>query len=72
GAQYDSIAPVLDALWKRSPQIIQSMSDLLVAKIVQQQDWSECARLAQCAGRKHVEAMFKQQLEVWINQYRAC
>ncbi|CAK4074811.1 GNAT family N-acetyltransferase [Vibrio sp. 16] len=72
GAQYDSIAPVLDTLWKRSPQIIQSMSDLLVAKIVQQRDWSECARLAQCAGRKHVEAMFKQQLEVWINQYRAC
>ncbi len=63
GASYDSIAPVLDSLWKHSPEFVSLFSDLVLRKIVQGYTWQQCVEEFALTGRKQAEQQFRHDLK---------
>ena len=63
GASYDSIAPVLDSLWKHSPEFVSLFSDLVVRKVVQGYTWQQCVEEFALTGRKQAEQQFRHDLK---------
>ncbi len=62
GASYDSIAPVLDSLWKRSPEFVSLFSDLVLRKVVQGYTWQQCVEEFALSGKKQAEQQFRHDL----------
>lgn len=66
GASYDSIAPLLECIWRQAPSSWSNASDLLVRKVVQRWSWDECRHAFNYAGHKQVEQAFRGELADWI------
>lgn len=62
GASYDSIAPVLDSLWKRAPELVSLFSDLVLRKVVQGYTWQQCVDEFALTGKKQAEQQFRHDL----------
>ncbi|UUM31919.1 GNAT family N-acetyltransferase [Vibrio japonicus] len=67
GASFDSVAPMLDSYWKSCPVLINSASDLVIRKLIQQYSWEQCAREFSLAGRKQVEQQLRSDLSVLLS-----
>ena len=63
GANYESVAVWIEQLLLAlEPQQWLELSELIIAKVVQQQSWQECARRHHYTGRKQTEQAIRQEL----------
>lgn len=66
GSSFETIAPLLDLWWKRSPKHWQNASPLLIRRVVQRNSWSECVAQFNLVGRKQAETLFREQLALLL------
>ncbi len=62
GASFDSVAPFIAQWIFSNIEQIESVSDLIIRKVIQQRSWEECAAEFSYLGRKQTESALRQQL----------
>lgn len=62
GANFDSVAAILDKWWQAETSLITKVEDLFIRRVVQRKAWSCCAREFGLTGKKQTEKMFREQL----------
>ena len=62
GANFDSVAAILDKWWQAETSLITKVEDLFIRRVVQRKTWSYCAREFGLTGKKQTEQVFREQL----------